>query len=120
MKLISVYDEGNQHCVMNIIRWNGKPITEYYATSMMLFKGKHDHELTPREAVDAARHFHAAHLESYAVACKAERRMRHMQEALTPDEIKQLDRWLADHDINQQDCVKGDGQPYYQNWRLYK
>lgn len=88
------------------------------ATSL-LYKGKRAYELSREEAIECALHFHAAHLESYAEACRTERRMRFMSEALTKAQITKLDRWLHYHDIIAQDATKGTGEPLYRRWQDY-
>lgn len=40
----------------------------------LLYKGKRVCDLTREEAIECALHFHAAHLQSYAEACRTERR----------------------------------------------
>jgi hypothetical protein len=42
--------------------------------------------------------------------------MAKMQEALTPLELRRLDRWLEHH---ANDAFKGDGQPLWPDWQTY-
>jgi hypothetical protein len=86
----------------------------------MLYKGKRACELTRDEAIECALHFHAAHLASHAEACRAERRMRLMAEALSDEQIHKLDAWLADHNQFTPDAEKGDGSPLYRRWQDYE
>jgi hypothetical protein len=83
----------------------------------MLYKGKFAHELTREEAIECALHFRDAHADAHQWHAKAERRMNKMEEALTPRQIKQLDRWLADHE---HDALKGDGTELWPRWQDYK
>jgi hypothetical protein len=63
----------------------------------LLWKGKRACDLSHREAIECALHFHAAHLKNFAEACRMERRMRAIAEVFTEEQIQKLDRWLADH-----------------------
>jgi hypothetical protein len=82
----------------------------------LLWKGKKASELSREEAIQCALHFFNAHLETYATACAAERRMRFMERALRPGQIEKLDRWLAEHTDAMADAEKGDGSPLYRPW----
>jgi len=75
-------------------------------------------EKMDREQLETAvRHFHKAHVESLDRLAKALRRMTKMEEALTKQQVKQLDKWL-DHHAN--DPTRGDGSDYYQSWKGYQ
>jgi hypothetical protein len=87
--------------------------------SSLIYKGKRACDLTREEAIECALHFHAAHLASHIEACRAERRMRFMEEALSKEQIRKLDDWLSDHNAFTPDAQKGDGTPLYRSWQEY-
>jgi hypothetical protein len=82
----------------------------------LIWKGRKASELSHAEAVEALRHFFNAHIESFAGACAAERRMRCLEEVFTPEQIQQIDHWLSEHNDAMADAKKGDGSPLYRRW----
>jgi hypothetical protein len=85
--------------------------------SDILYKGKFAHELTHEEAIDCALHFRDAAVNAVQWHAKAERRMNKMAEALTSRQIRQLDKWLDDHE---RDALKGDGTDLWPRWQDYR
>jgi hypothetical protein len=82
----------------------------------MLYKGKFAHELTREEAIECALHFRDAHVDNWHRHAEAIRRMTKMEEALSKDMIRRLNKWLADHT---HDAKRGDGQDLWPDWKTY-
>ena len=83
----------------------------------LLYKGKFAHELTHEEAIECAIHFRDAHMDAFHWHAKAERRMKKMEEAISPTLLKRLDKWLADH---AHDAKHGDGRDLWPDWKTYE
>jgi hypothetical protein len=83
----------------------------------MIWAGKRIDELSRDELVKCCLHFRDAHLESLKNQRLIIRHMKKMELALTADQIKQLDWWLARY---RQDTEKGDGTDKYYPWTMFE
>jgi hypothetical protein len=82
-----------------------------------IWAGKTIEQMNQAELKAALIHFRNAHIEQFERGVHAFRRMTKMEEALSPNEIKRLERWLEHH---AHDAKKGDGTDLWINWRFYK
>lgn len=89
-------------------------IQEVRAAGGLLYAGKTAAEMTRDELAAAALHFRDAHVESHVRMTAMLRRMKKLEEAVGPEKVKVLDKWLAAH---AQDALRGDGAELYAGWQ---
>lgn len=82
----------------------------------LMHAGKRPAEMSREELIVAAVHFRDAHAESVYRMAEMARRMKKLEEAVHPDKVKKLDRWLRAHGT---DSLKGDGSELYPNWQKW-
>lgn len=81
-----------------------------------MFAGKTPGQMTREELIRCAVRFRDAHVETVHRLANADRRMAKLEEGFSKEQIAKLDRWLAAHP---RDSARGDGSPFYTNWRAW-
>lgn len=98
--------------------WEGAEVMDCICQSDdLIFKGKRPSQLTLTEAVQAATYFRAIAVRQFEQLASMAARMALLEEAQSKEDVKKLDAWIKDHPNGQ--SYRGDGSPYYQDWRKY-
>lgn len=83
----------------------------------LMFANKRPDQMTREELIACAVHFRDEHIAAVHRYAAADRRMKKLEEAVTPAMVKKLDGWLKAH---AQDSLRGDGSELYINWQKFE
>lgn len=100
-----------------------KPLATYVPRDLpptdndLMFANKRPDQMTREELLHCAVYFRDAQVEAMHRLAAADRKIKKLQEAVTPAKVKQLDAWLRAHPL---DALRGDGSEQYINWQKYE